>query len=311
MFFRTKPLTPPTMDNERVQVNLPQLISLNQSAPTLRLWRSHKPRSQQSGTYISSFKGRGMEFDEARPYQAGDDIRAIDWRVTARTGKVHTKLFREERERPVFLWVDYRAPMFFATRGVFKSVLAAKLASLLAWTANYAGDRVGGQIFTDNQHHELKPRRGKPAVLHFLKQLTTTQTPAETVNKNAIQTALGRLRQVVHPSSLVFLISDFRYLNALGESHLVHLSRDNQVVLFFIYDPLEWQLPPTGYYRLSDGLQEVNLYTGDKQLSQTYAQRFLQHQAYLQQLAQQHGMQFIACATTDDPIKLLQREMRY
>ena len=88
-----------------------------------------------------------MEFDESRLYQPGDDIRNMDWRVTARTGKPHTKLFREERERPVFVWVDYRAPMFFATQGVFKSVFVARMAALIAWNAVQQGDRIGGLIF--------------------------------------------------------------------------------------------------------------------------------------------------------------------
>lgn len=111
-----------------VRPTLDDLIRLNQPAKSIELARS-TARALQSGQYFSAFKGRGMEFDESRPYAHGDDIRSLDWRVTARTGKVHTKLFREERERPVFLSVDLRSPMFFATRGLFKSVLATRLAA--------------------------------------------------------------------------------------------------------------------------------------------------------------------------------------
>ena len=92
-------------------------------------------RARRGGNYLSHFKGRGMEFDEARLYQDGDDPRSIDWRLTARTGRAYTKLFREERERPVFCWVDQRPAMQFATRGVFKSVQAARLSALLGWAA--------------------------------------------------------------------------------------------------------------------------------------------------------------------------------
>lgn len=154
-------------ENELVSTNLKMLINLAKPAANLKLFRSGI-RAQQSGGYLSRTKGRGMEFDEVRPYQPGDDIRSIDWRVTARTDKTHTKLFREERERPVFISVDYRASMQFATRGVFKAVQAAKLAALLAWVAQRQGDRIGGQIFTDNSCRELKPQSGKQAVLHFL-----------------------------------------------------------------------------------------------------------------------------------------------
>ena len=109
------------------------LIALSKKSRGLSL-KSGLIGALQAGDYQSAFKGRGMEYDESRLYQPGDDIRNIDWRVTARTGKAHTKLFREERERPVHLWVDFRAPMFFATRGKFKAVIAAELAGLFAWT---------------------------------------------------------------------------------------------------------------------------------------------------------------------------------
>ena len=157
-----------------VSVSLKTLIDLAKPASTLNLQHS-KNRAQQSGAYMSRFKGRGMEFDEARLYQPGDDIRSIDWRVTARTGKTYTKVFREERERPVFISVDDRLTMHFATRGVFKSVLAAKLAGLLAWAAEHHGDRIGGQLFSEHDCYELKPQNGRHAVLRFLNTLVKPQ----------------------------------------------------------------------------------------------------------------------------------------
>jgi len=299
------------VSDEAVRVTVPELIRLNQTAAALSLWPPTTTRTQQSGHYFSAFKGRGMEFDEVRPYQPGDDVRHLDWRVTARTGKVHTKLFREERERPVFLWIDYRAPMFFATRGVFKSVLAARTAALLAWSSNHHNDRVGGQIFSDAIHHEFKPQRGKAQVLHFIKQLVDMQTKivlSET-DKDAAQHALARLRRVVHPGSLIFLISDFRHLNAQMELHLMQIARHNDVVMLFVYDALESQLPPSGRYRLSDGQWDTTLNTADQRLVTTYHNRFIQHQAHLQQLANQHRFLLLHCATTDDPLAKLQQSL--
>ena len=152
--------------NELVAVNLKTLVNMARPATQLK---HHKTsiKSQQSGGFVSRFKGRGMEFDETRLYQPGDDIRSIDWRVTARSGSTPTKLYREERERPVFISVDNRANMHFATRGVFKSVQAAKLAALLAWVAQQKGDRIGGQTFTDTACTEIKPQNGKHGVLRF------------------------------------------------------------------------------------------------------------------------------------------------
>ncbi len=295
-------------NEERVHLTAPALIRLNQSAIVLPL--SNTIRAQQSGQYFSPFKGRGMEFDEVRLYQPGDDMRHIDWRVTARRGKVHTKLFHEERERAVFLGVDYRASMFFATQGVFKSVFAAQCASLLAWSANHHNDRVGGLIFSDSSHHELKPQRGKTQTLQLIKQLVKMQEPRPSQrNPEALQQALARLRRVVRPGSLIFLISDFRDLNAQAESHLRQIAKHNDVIMLFIYDPLESQLPPKGRYRLSDGVfAELTVNTSEQEGIINYHKRFEQHQANLQKLLNRHRL--LACMTTDDPVKILQNAFR-
>jgi len=292
--------------DEAVRITVPELIRLNQAAASLPHWPPTVIRAQQSGNYLCTFKGRGMEFDEVRPYQPGDDARHIDWRVTARTSKVHTKLFHEERERPVFLWVDYRSPMFFATRGVFKSVFAARAACLLAWSANQRQDRVGGLIFSDKIHHEFKPQRGKGQILHFIKQLVEMR-PEKFPEKQMASAALARLRHVVRPGSLIFLVSDFRYFDAKAESHFIQLARHNSIIMLFISDPLESQLPPAGHYRLSNGKQEMTLNTADQQRAISYQQRFKQHQADLQKLANQHQCLLLSATTLDDPLKILQR----
>ena len=118
-----------TETNDAVRITVPALVALNRSAAGLSL-RSARVRARMSGEYISRFKGRGMEFDESRPYQPGDDVRNLHWRVMARTGKPFTKLFHEERERPVFVWIDLRSRMFFGTRGAYKAVVAARAAAL-------------------------------------------------------------------------------------------------------------------------------------------------------------------------------------
>ena len=125
-----------------VSVSQPGLIRLNGPARAIAL-DVLRVNSLQTGAYVSRFRGRGMEFDESRPYQPGDDPRSIDWRVTARSTTAYTKLFREERERPVLIAVDLRSNMHFATRGCFKSVSASRAAALIAWAAHHRGDRLG------------------------------------------------------------------------------------------------------------------------------------------------------------------------
>jgi len=290
--------------NERVFTSLKTLIDLAKPAASLNLKRL-SIHSQQSGGYLSHFKGRGMDFEESRIYQAGDDIRSIDWRVTARTGKTHTKVFREERERPVFISVDDRTAMHFATRGVFKSVLAAKLAGLLAWAAQHQGDRIGGQLFSDLSCCELKPQNGRHAVLRFLNMLIHKDEATQSATHISLEHILARLTQHARPGSLVYIISDFRGINDASALHLTKLSQHCEVVLIFVYDPLEQDLPTKGRYRFTDGSRDVVIDTSDQQRLMSYHKHFEQRRQYLEQIAKKRGLTFIQCSTIDDPIQRL------
>jgi len=293
-----------------IRVDKASLIALHRQAINLSL-TALKVRAAQSGQYLSSFRGRGMEFDEVRPYQPGDDVRTLDWRVMARSGKPHTKLFREERERAVLLWVDHRASMFFATRGAFKSVLAARGAALLAWAAVQQGDRVGGLIFSERQHEELRPQSGKHAVLHLIQRLVALGERESSrhhdrgeVSDAALQ-ALLRLRRVAHPGSLIILLSDFRDMDERSELHLSQLARHNDVLMFFIYDELETHLPPAGLYRVGDGEQSITLDTVDASAREAYRQGFIARRNALQAMCRRHGIGFVPCATSESLPKIL------
>ena len=306
----------PSKADDIIRVKLETLIRLNQQAHQLPL-KSKRIHSRLSGSFISTFKGRGMEFDEARPYQAGDDIRSIDWRVTARSGETHTKLYREERERPVLIWVDLRKPMFFASQGKFKSVLAAKAAALLAWSSTQNNDRLGGLIFSEEQHTELRPQRGKSATLHFLQQLAkhsaweTNNAAQSAVENQSADHALNRLRRVAKPGSLIFLISDFRNMNNHDnsniESSLAKMSKHNDLVMLFINDPLEQQLPPAGFYKITDGQHDMTINTYDPKLRSQYQQRFATHQQYLKDLCIKLGIFYINISTDKPLLESLQK----
>lgn len=245
-----------------------------------------------------------MEFDESRPYAPGDDARNLDWRVTARTSRPHTKLFREERERPVLLAVDYRACMRFATRGLFKSVMAAHLAALLAWSAEQRGDRVGGCIFTESAVTESRPKRGRSVLLRWLLALvqqasTDGSADATPDSAKAIRSALSRLSFHARPGSLVYVLSDFRDMDASALTNLTRMARHSEVVLVFIHDPLEQHLPP-GQSRFAYGARRLTLFA-DQNVREQYAAAFLQRKAALQQFALSHRIRFIECSTQDDP----------
>jgi uncharacterized protein (DUF58 family) len=306
LFSHSNPPVQP--DSNPVRPTLDELIRLSQPAAGLNLARP-MVRALQSGQYLSAFKGRGMEFDETRPYTSGDDVRNLDWRVTARTGKPHTKLFREERERPVFLTVDYRAAMFFATRGVFKSALAARLAALIAWSARRHGDRVGGQIFSEAGSAELRPEHGHKAVLRLLKALVDRSAPAEEgSSETVLEEALTRLPRHARPGSLAFVFSDFRHLNAAGEAALSRLSRHCDGVLAMLFDPLEKSLP-LGPHRYGNGGREL-VVDADGRTAAEHERRFRERYERVHRLANRHGLRFVACSTTDDPLLVLQRSSR-
>ncbi|MBC8210796.1 MAG: DUF58 domain-containing protein [Gammaproteobacteria bacterium] len=285
-----------------IHISQSGLIALQREA---RLLRSPKGqiRSQHNGGYVSSFRGRGMEFDEARLYQPGDDVRNIDWRVTARTNKPHSKVFREERERPVLLWVDFRAPMFFGTRQYFKSVMAAKVAAILAWKSCHQGDRLGGLIFSEQGHLEIRPGRGKSAVLQLIQHLSEysyqqhKDSAALKDRQQASEHALKRLLHVAHPGSLIYLISDFRHVSSQLESTLSRLGRHNELELIHLHDPLEAQLPQAGLYRVTDGRDETEINSADASVRERYQQRFSQHQQNLKNLCLKIAVRYLPLST--------------
>ncbi len=284
------------------------LIKLRLQANQIPL-DSGKIHAKQGGAYLSSFKGRGMEFDESRIYQAGDDIRNMDWRVTARTGTAHTKVFREERERPILLWLDLSPSMMFATRNKFKSVLACEIATLIAWSAARNNDRIGGLIFSATEHVEIKPRRGKTAVLDFIGHCTKHH--AWRLNKNSAElisdktAVISRLRSVTHPGSLIFMISDFRDLNEKALAHIANIARNNDIIMLNISDPVEVNLPTSGTYKLTDGVKELQIQTSSKKTREEYHQRYLSHSRQIESFCRKNRIHLINISTDDNVIDKL------
>lgn len=249
---------------EGVVAELMDLIALQKLAQR-RFYRT-EGCAARVGNHLSKFRGRGMDFSEARNYQAGDEIRHMEWRVTARTGRPHVKVFQEERERPVVILTDFNPSMYFGTRIAFKSVIAARLAALLAWTAAKQGDRVGGLVFSAVAHNEFTPRSRQAGVLPFLAALshyTHELNPKSTKMPDArsLSHALLRLRRVAKPGSIIVLISDFYNMDTDSEQHLSRLSRHNDILAYHICDPMELAPPKPALYAITDGKQEILLDT--------------------------------------------------
>jgi uncharacterized protein (DUF58 family) len=295
-------------DASPVSVSQAGLIRLNGPARAIAL-NVLRINSLQTGAYVSHFRGRGMEFDESRPYQPGDDPRSIDWRVTARSTTAYTKLFREERERPVLVCVDLRSNMHFATRGCFKSVNASRAAALLAWAAHHRGDRLGGLIFGDTTHRELKPRLGRRAALRFVHQLAEHRdwTHRGVANdEEPLTQAMSALRRVARPGSLVVVISDFIGFNRAAQSYLSSVARHNEVLAVFLNDPLEHELPPPGRYRIVSPDDELAIDTYAAAARRDYANEFAERSHDLEAFCHRYGVHLMPMSTDDDPVSTLQ-----
>jgi uncharacterized protein (DUF58 family) len=280
---------------------LPDLIALREEARRLDIAPRNKVLATRSGGHLSRFRGRGMEFDESRAYEAGDDVRNMDWRVTARTGSPHVKLFREERERPLWLLVDMGPSMRFGTRVAFKSVVAARAAALLAWAAADKADRVGGLVFDETRHFEQRPAARTRGLLPLLKALAQGPVPGGDDGLPGLVEASERLVRLVRPGSLVFLLSDFRGLSAGCAAWLARLGRANEVVLVHVSDPLEALAPPPGLYPVTDGARRGLLDTRTDARRAAWHRRFADHVAAVQGLARRHRAHLLTLRT-DEPV---------
>ena len=291
-------------------VALEDLIALRFPARQLKITRRSRALSALAGPNKSNFRGRGIDFEEVRNYQPGDDIRTIDWRVTARTGSAHTKLFREERERPVLIVTDQRASLFFGSSHCFKSVLAAQLASLLAWSALDNGERVGGLVFDDTGHREIRPRRSRKTVLALLSEIAqyNNQLPGDSLGiDGSFESMLSNLRRIARPGSSLYLVSDFHGADSdTAREHLYQLAQHTQITAVSCSDPLEFSLPRAGRYAVTDGDARSELNTADRSLQREYQLAMTLRQDTLKKDLLKLGVPLLAASTDEAPFSLLQ-----
>ena len=282
-----------------VSVSLRDLLALRGEAGRLDLAPRGKILATRSGGHLSRFRGRGLEFDESRVYQPGDDARNMDWRVTARAGTPHVKLFREERERPLWLLVDQGPSMRFGTRVAFKSVVAAQAAALLAWAAADRGDRVGGLVFDEQGRFEHRPAARTQGLLPLLQALAGGGRAVGVAGLGDVTAAADQLVHLARPGSLIFILSDFNHLTPERSAWLARLGRASEVVLVHVRDPLEEVAPPPGLYPVTDGQRRGLLDTGVASRRSTWQQRFRDHLDTLEGLARQHRAHLLWLSTAD------------
>jgi len=291
--------------------SLDELVGLRDQAQALRRNTRKKSTAPATGPAMSRRLGRGLDFAEVREYQAGDDVRMIDWKVTARTGNTHTKLFVEERERPVMLVVDFRSQMRFATQGMFKCVLAARLSALLGWTANFNQDRVGGFVFTDDWHCDIRPRSGRRGLMKFFRGVVDAQSHAASGDRAQFSDTLARLRTVVHGGSTVVILSDFAGFDETAKLAMGNLLQRLDIVAVHIVDPIECELPEPGQYavknsQVHDG-QHLSIDTSRRAQTQRYLDNQIRHQQSVSEFFSSHGHLYVKALTNQSLLDVASR----
>lgn len=290
-------------------MSVDELIALKPFSTRLFPKEARKSSSTLAGGYVSPFRGRGIDFSEVRSYQPGDDIRSMDWRVTARTGKPHTKLYVEERERPVYLFVDFSASMHFGSRVAFKSVIASKVAALLAWSSVAHGDRIGCFLVNDKDHFELKAQSGRRGVTRVLSLLAewSQRSPGEGITGHSgFSNTFLRAQRVIKPGSLIFLISDFQFFDAAHVHPLQNLARHCDLVSIQVRDPLEISAPPAGIYNITDGKYIRSLNFFSKTLLENFDKQRREQQSVLNKFCTRNGIKYISLASNEDLTSTLQ-----
>lgn len=287
-----------------------ELVRLEADARALRLPVTGSARARPRGFQRSRLRGRGMTFAEVREYQPGDDIRTIDWRVTARRQSPHAKIYEEERERPVLLIADLGDTLFFASTGAYKQVRCAQATALLAWLALGSGDQVGGLVFNNTELETLKPARRKKAVIRLLDALDRLQhqpsaPPVQPVPDARLDRALQEARHAARTGSRVFIVSDFMAITDQTVPLLAGLSRHNSVTALRIQDPLEASLPERGQFSVASPSGPITFDAGNPAFRRAWQEKTGAHELRLEETFRRAGMPWLTLSTAQPPTEAL------
>ncbi|MDQ6756042.1 MAG: DUF58 domain-containing protein [Bacteroidota bacterium] len=257
-----------------------------------------------TGEYHSAFKGRGMSFREVREYAHGDDVRFIDWNVSARYSHPFTKVFEEERELTVILLVDVSASSLFGTTLQRKKDLITEVGAILTFSAINNNDKVGVIFFSDKVEQYIPPKKGKQHALYIVRELLTAKPRGKATNLNEAMKFFNRSSK---QKSIAFIMSDF--LDDKYEDNLRVIGNRHDVIGLKVYDKMDMQLPDIGMTQFRD-LETGNikwLDTSDKLIQYNYQQHFLEQSAYCKSIFLKAGAELLHLRTDEDYVKILQQ----
>ncbi len=289
-----------------VYVDLDQLIALEHKARSVSFLPRQPVHSLLSGRYASRMRGRGLNFEEIRTYRPGDDVRAIDWKVTARLQKPHLRVFNEERDRQGLLLVDQRLAMFFGTRLAMKSVTAAQTAAIAAWRILGAGDRVGAIVFNDRDVVELRPQRSRRTVLHLLDTIVA-QNQVLGVGRGImgapamLNRALEQAGRLALHDAVIVVVSDFDGADVATRSAVGAMARHNDVVAVLVHDPSQSTLPAAGRMTVTDGELQVVLDVGRDSVRRNIVEMSRERLRDVFAWTRDFGVPVLPVSTAEDP----------
>lgn len=291
--------------NAGVYVSLDHLVRLRYEARGFSLLPRQPVTSLLAGGHASKLRGRGLDFDEIRKYLPGDDPRTIDWKVTARTRTPHSRVYTEERERPVLLLIDQRIGMFFGSVKQMKSVVAAEAAALATWRTIAVKDRIGAIVFNDAEMVEIRPKRARSHAMHLMSTVVDFNRKLRAVadappNPGMLNAVLQRAARVATHDFLVVLISDAAGADSISKQHVTNLARHNDFLVAFVFDPLEKDLPAAGTLVVSDGAKQLAIDSRSSSVRTAFRREFDERSATVRSFLQSREVPVLPLSTERD-----------
>lgn len=310
----TLPAAPPSgAIDPRISIDLAHLRSLEGQARALSFLPRQPAHSVLNGRHASRLRGRGINFEELRGYLPGDDVRAIDWKVTARTGAPHVRVMTEERDRPSLVVVDQRMSMFFGSVLNTKAVTAAEAAALAAFRILDQGDRMGGIIFGDEDIAEIRPQRSRMARDRFLTALANAnallRADAPAVEPVPLTHVLRAVSRIAPRNHLIIVLSDFDVIDDETERLVSVLARGNDLVLGLVSDPFADDLPPDARLIVSDGALQAEIDTGDRAAHQRLSDMATGRLAEILDWQRRFGVPVLPLTTAETTLPQMRRLM--
>lgn len=304
MFFAKKKSETPKTNG--LYVSLDELIEQKKYLPYIKK-HSHNFTSDRAGDIRSAFKGRGMEFEEVRTYGFGDDVRDIDWRVTARKGDVYTKVFSEEKDREVYVVLDLSPYMLFGTKKELKSVSASKIASLLGWQSMANKDRFGLVLYDGVETKVFKPQNNQKNLMAILKSISNTSSKILEKAKDKIQQKsdisepLQYLQYNIKSRAMIFVISDFNNVTDIALKSLIALTKKCQVYCINVYDFTEEVPPESGEYMVEYNGEKLVFNSSSEAFKDTYYAYFQKRRKEMDNFCKRFGC-YYTNIRTDRPL---------